>query len=51
MEEVKFKTFPIRMSLSMNTELKKIALNEGVSVHDLIVKMIINRLQEENKAV
>lgn len=50
MEEFKFKTFPIRMSLSMNTELKKVALLEGTTVHDLIVKTLIKRLQE-HKAV
>lgn len=50
-DEVKFKTFPVRMSMNMNTALREKAFKEGVTVHQLVLKAIVKELSEQDEAV
>ena len=45
-EEVRFKTFPVRMSMSMNSALREKAFKEGITVHQLVLKALTKELTE-----
>lgn len=47
LDEVKFKTFPVRMSMNMNTALREKAFKEGVTVHQLVLKALTKALSEQ----
>jgi len=51
MEEIKFKTFPVRMSLQMNTDLRNKAFKENTTVHQLVLKAIYKELTGADEAV
>lgn len=51
LDEIRFKTFPVRMSMKMNAALRDKAFKEGVTVHQLVLKALTKELSEQHKAV
>lgn len=47
LDEIKFKTFPVRMSMKMNSALREKAFKEGITVHQLVLKALSKELTEK----
>lgn len=50
-DEVKVKTFPVKMSPKLNGLVRDQAEKEGISAHQFVLRAICDRLDGQNKAV
>lgn len=51
MEQMKIKTFPLRMTDKLNHELKMVAARENVPMQRWIMEAIAEKLAKQDKAV
>lgn len=51
LDEPRFKTFPVRMSLQMNNILRSKAFNDGLTVHQLVLRAIAKEIAGAEEAV
>ncbi len=50
-EDLKVKTFPLRMSSELNYELKVVVTRKDVTLHSWIMEAIAEKLSKEERAV
>lgn len=50
-DEVKVKTFPVKMSPKLNNLVREHAEKEGVSAHQFILRAICDRMDKSDRVV